>query len=180
MFPDLMIDIECLATGSDAVVTQIGMVAFNIKTMEAAEGTYVNLMIQEQLDAGRVITGKTLKWWLGEIELAGGVCTWVGREFSVTAAIQELQRYTSQYCSKGFNQWSHTFDQQILSHLAYQFKHKLPWSYRQQRDIRTLTCLAGATKRKSDTVHQKTHNALEDCEYQVEYCCEAWKSIHDK
>jgi len=173
-----MVDLESLATGSNAVVTQIGACAFDIKTGENdTHGVCLNLRIQEQLDKGRVITGKTLKWWLGEIKEAKGECTWIGNELAPVSAIQALQQYVSMYCSKGFNMWSHTFDQLILNNLSYMYNHKLPWTYRQSRDIRTLTCLAGMKKKKSDMVHQKTHNGLDDCLCQIEYCCEAWQKV---
>ena len=46
MYTDLMIDIETLATGSNAVVTQIGACAFNIRTGEYDnDGVYYNLQI---------------------------------------------------------------------------------------------------------------------------------------
>jgi len=182
LYPDLMLDIETLATSNNAVVTQIGVCAFDIEsgnydTDLGDSGLCINLQIQDQLDRGRVITQRTLFWWLEQI-LQTNKCTWMKYLYGPVSAIQLLQKYTSTHCAKNFNVWSHTFDTNIMSDLSSMYNHKLPWTYRQQRDIRTLTCLAGYKKKQQVEGFDKTHNALDDCLYQIGYCCDAWRQIH--
>jgi len=56
----------------------------------------------------------------------------------------------------------------------------LPFHYRQTRDIRTLTHLAGHQRNESTIdPKDKTHNALEDCLYQVKYCVECFNKLKE-
>jgi len=177
LYPDLMLDIETLATSNNAVVTQIGVCAFDIETGDWQESRCFNIQIQDQLDRGRVITQRTLDWWINQI-LADGKCTWTTNRYDPVAVLQEIKLYTTDSCAKNYNVWSHTFDTNIMSDLSSTYNHKLPWTYRQQRDIRTLTCLAGYKKKPKVDGFDKTHNALDDCLYQIGYCCDAWRRIH--
>jgi hypothetical protein len=56
-----------------------------------------------------------------------------------------------------------------------------PFNYRSVRDIRTLVDLAGLTGQiKAKTTgekDEKTHNGLDDCIYQVEYCSKCFNVL---
>ncbi len=83
------------------------------------------------------------------------------------------------FCDKKIKTvWSHaTFDFPIVSNAYKVCNLNLPFHYRTARDIRTLVDLSNLdyNKEKED----KTHNALEDCLYQVKYCVKCFNQLRE-
>jgi len=82
----------------------------------------------------------------------------------------------SEFYNGNANVWCHTtFDIPILVNAYKVCSLSLPFDYKKSRDIRTLVALSGITV---DTKQQgKTHNALDDCLFQIRYCMDCFRAI---
>ena len=168
---NLMIDIETLATTYNAVVTQIGAIFFDrSKGLVIDEGICLNISIDDCLQHGLVVDSGALKFWYENTP------TWLDNPLQIGKAVQLL----NEYCKGATAIWSHaTFDMPILANLCYSIgQKKLPFSFRNCRDIRTLVDLSNLKIDKSIPKVGKTHNALDDCKFQVNYCVEAFKALN--
>lgn len=171
--PDIMIDVEALGS----VVTQIGAVKFNIRTDVRDKGVSWNLNIPEQIDKGLSIDWTNVKFWLEETAKTGNNPSWIKNSVSVDKTIYELSCYCGGRGS--FERvWCHNYDYQILRDLGKVFKHKMPWSHKKWNDYGSLIKWSGfkATKEMRE---QKTHNALDDCHFQIDCAVPSWKKMFE-
>jgi len=162
---DLMIDIETLSNKKDAVITQIGACFFNRFTGEIGETFLYNVSINSSLKIGLKVNGETIKWWLERSELI----TWLNNTKELSWVLANLREFY--YKNKECNIWCHvSFDIPILESAYNLLGQKLPFNFRKIRDLRTLVDIAGIiyndTPKEGDP---KTHNALNDCLFQVGY-----------
>jgi len=167
---DLMVDIETLSTKPTALITQIGACYFDRYTGEVGKKFCGNISIQNGLDLGFSVDGKTIEFWLNQ----------EGHSFLDNPSDLVVVLSGLSYFAKGCDRvWAHaTFDFPIL-HNAYDvLGMKLPFPYWSTRDIRTLVDLSGVVPPKSSP-EEKTHNALEDCIRQVKYCTECFKKLRE-
>jgi len=165
---DVMIDIETLGTGPESVITQIGACWFD---WEGNVGpTFLkNVELSSATDLGMKMDPQTVKWWFEQ-----GNPTWLKDAEPARRVLSEL----ADFCRPAENIWSHaTFDFVILQNAYRMMGNRNGLGYRKARDIRTLVMLSGLTVNKEDCVAKKTHNGLDDCLYQVEYCTKCYKAI---
>lgn len=170
---DLMIDIETLGTTKDAVVTQIGAVFFDRYTGKLGDQLLLNIQIQDCLDKGLKVDAGALKFWFDQ----------TGRSFLKNPIeLQTSLDYLRKFYKKGEKNtlvWAHaTFDFPILANAYEVIEQGFVFPYKNLRDIRTLVDLSKLDHRKGKSGDPKTHDALEDCIYQVKYCTEAFKKIY--
>ena len=165
---NIMLDLETLGT----VITQIGAVYFDWAG-KTGETFLVNVNIKSCLDKGLEIKYKELKFWLENKDRI----TWDKDTIPLTKALEELTAFCK--IDKKAYVWSHFYDIEILESVCQKLGQKLPFHYTRWRDIRTLVFLAGL-KREEKSGDPKTHNALDDCLYQVNYCCKAYRLLETK
>ena len=169
---DLMVDIETLGTSHNAVITQIGACYFDRYTGLSSDLTthfQVNIQIQDCLDKGLVIGAGALKFWF---EQGTSKMTWLKNPVSLTKALNDFREFSK----VAKNVWSHaTFDIPILANAYKITGSKLPFSYRNCRDIRTLVELANVPPEQRKRI--KTHTAIDDCIYQVGYCVGCFNTL---
>jgi hypothetical protein len=164
-----MVDIETLGTKYNSVVTQIGAIYFDRTKGVLDDGICINISIDDCLNNGLVVDSGALKFWYENVP------TWLTNTVSIGSAITTL----NVYCKQATAIWSHaTFDMPILANLCNAIgQKKLPFSFRNCRDIRTLIDLSKLKTDKEAKREGKTHNALDDCKYQVEYCVQAFRLL---
>lgn len=174
---DIMVDIETLGTDYDAVITQIGACCFDRYSGEVGAEFLCNVDIDSQLRLNRVVSGGTIKFWFDQPKKN---VTWIKNTVSFTRALNDLYIWIkAKSYKRTTNFWSHaTFDFPILCSAYNMIEHKLPFSYRNLRDIRTLVDLSNIKRTKVKEV--KTHNALDDCVRQVKYCVECFNKLKGK
>lgn len=165
---DVMLDIEALGSPPDGVITQIGLRRFDRLTGELGWGLCVNVSIQSCLDYGLTVSGGAVKFWLDQ----------PGRTFlKDPQSLPKALSFVSEFVTKRDYIWSHaTFDINILEGAYRAIKQGVPFAHRNIRDIRTLVDLA-EIKNKQGQGDPKTHNALDDCDYQVGYCVEMFRKL---
>jgi hypothetical protein len=171
---DVMIDIETLGTTFDAVITQIGACYFDRQTGDIGDKFEVNVEIGSCLAIDLKVTPGSIKFWLERQP------TWFKDTKPIQWSLAKLGDFLNKDKKKPFI-WSHaTFDPIVLASAYARIKQGLPYSYRNLRDIRTLVDLSGVKKEKpkeGEEKNDKSHDALEDCIYQVKYCVECFKNI---
>lgn len=161
MLDDLMLDLETLGTQANALIVQIGAAYFDRRSGTVGGTFRCNVSIRDSLKYGMTVSDGALKFWFDHPGR-----TWLKGTYELTKALDLFAKF----CNKKARVWSHAnFDVPILSQAYYLIGRKPPFSYKNCRDIRTLVDLAALPKE----THQKTdksHDALEDCLYQIKYC----------
>ena len=162
---DLMVDIETLGTDYSAVITQIGACQFDRLTGVVAETLLVNVSIQDCLNHGLTVNGGALKFWFEQPQQH---YTFLANPVPLSKALQQLREIAAPADAI----WAHaTFDFPILAHACRAIGQGMFTSYIKLHDIRTLVTLAKWVRGTEPYQrHEKDHNALNDCLYQVKYC----------
>lgn len=168
---DLMIDIETMGNTHDSVMIQLAGIYFNRDTGALQNEFCECIDLQSCLEYGFVTDESTQKWWQEQNQdilsfiLSNGKPVYdVMKSFSDFANVNHI------------NVWSHaTFDFVIVQNYLKTLKLK-PMPYRGAMDIRTLVSLSGINLKKYDW-KEKTHDALDDCRFQIKYCVDAMKML---
>jgi hypothetical protein len=170
---DLMLDIETLGVRPTSVIIQIGACYFDRYTGEVGDKFTENISIKSCLEQKFTIDSNTISWWMQQENKSWG---------DNPKSIFEVLTTFTDFVKKAKYIWSHsTFDIPILANAYNAIDKKLPFHYRATRDIRTLTHLAGHQRNESKTdLNDKTHNALDDCVYQVEYCVKCFNKLKER
>lgn len=164
---DLMLDLETLGTRPTSIIVQIGACYFDRHTGGIGKQFAINIDTGSCLMAGLTVDQGTIDWWRTQSNKS-----WLYDIMNIQDALDEF----SKFAKDAEAVWSHaTFDAPILHNAFAVCKKKLPYHYRASRDIRTLVDLSGVEyKVEKDAV---THNALEDCIRQVEYCVKCFNKL---
>ena len=161
---DVMLDLETL--GTDCIV-QIGACYFQWNGT-VGKSLLLNINLKDSLEHGRV-DSKQLKWWIEKSNLI----SWLDYTTNLNEALNTLTKFLGEK-GKETRVWSHFYDIMVLENVCKSLKRKMPFLYGYWREINTLMDLSGIDRKKGK---DKTHNALDDCVYQVDYCTEALKEI---
>lgn len=169
---NIMLDIETVANTNNTAVIQVAMIRFDW-TGKLGNSLVIRLNLDEQLRKGLDVNSSTLAWWANtNPQLFKSLLT--ENVESVSQALSKICQFIT------FNDyiWCHaTFDIPILNNLLHKFGFKTPWAYKKCRDIRTLTELAELDLTQYNWDKEKTHDALDDCRFQIKYCCDAYNKI---
>lgn len=171
---DVSLDIETLDLTESAIVLQIAAC-----TYDSEFNLYLHMLDQ----AGkRTFDPGTLLWHVEDHpQLFLDLVTHAEREGqSVDFVFDQLRIWFDEVETANPDSelvvWmnSPSFDGAILKHMANQFEEVLPWTYRQERDLRTLKDMA---KRRNAEQFEKldqivpplpeAHNAIADATYQL-------------
>lgn len=156
----LSIDLETLDTSLKAVVTEIGIVVGDDQG-NVIEKFRVYPDIQQQIDAGRTVSGSTILWWLKQSEEARAN-QYKARRISLESAREELLTFLSRHsdCALYLGN-APSFDCNILG--DFLGSDEKPWGFWQERDVRTARMVVPEKDRAKSRV---AHDALDDAEVQ--------------
>lgn len=172
----LMLDLETMGNKSNAALISIGAVEFDINTGELGRQFYKRIDLQSAIDAGLIINGSTVYWWLQQNEKARmEVCK--GGEDIMTV----LYEFSVFLKSLGeVEVWGNglRFDVGLLEDAYVKAHyHEMPWNFRKERDVRTLVAFAPEIKDNYPVIGIE-HNPVDDCIHQIGYCHLIWKKMH--
>lgn len=191
MAKHVMIDLETLSKRTNAVITQLAAVAFDSETGEIL--SRFNAFVKESLDLSASdghLDVDTVAWWLTQKAAPelGAALLEQGRPLSsvlsdfVAWFIDQDHRVgleLRQGAVEGV--WSHgaTFDLPILTSAFERCEYQIavPWGYRLPRDTRTLYALAPGGMPTVAVDETRKHDALYDCEVQVQQVVGALKAL---
>lgn len=186
----VMYDIESLDLGPRSVVTQIGMMGFDMDSEEILQRPIESFLpIQPQLDLihPRTISAKTLWWWMQQSVEARAKF-----EYSLDEDFEALP-ILMRHMIMGFNRLTNDgkadytifargpqFDIVNLESLCKDCGLTPPWKHNRIEDLRTLLNRAGMTKEdeaKLQSPDHVPHSALSDCRHQISMLFEANRRI---
>lgn len=167
---DLMIDIETMSSDTDAAMIQLGAVFFDRKTGETDKEFCRSLDLKKSIELGFKKSSSTEKWWSEQNQDVLNLIFQTAENPEIV--ISDFSKFFTKDCCV----WSHaTFDFPIVQNYLKKFNAQL-LPYRGARDIRTLVDLSGINLNDYDW-NKKTHDALDDCKFQISYCVDAMKKI---
>jgi hypothetical protein len=172
-FQHLMLDIETMGTKSFSSILSIGAVEFDLDTGDTGAEFYVNVDFQSCLDAGLTIDASTVMWWMSQSDEARSKLS-TGDVKSIENALHEL----AEFCNYDYQVWGNSarFDCGIINDAYSKIGAHLPWSFWNERDVRTLVSFNPSIKSKM-TFKGTAHNAIDDCLHQISYCSKIWNSL---
>ena len=140
----LMIDLETLGSTPGCPIISIGAVEFFPTTQTLGQEFYASVDLQSCLDAGLKPEGETFYWWLTQSEGARkALLSSEGRpRYTLAETLASFTGYL--YEPKDTLIWGHgpSFDLSVLACAFRSLNMERPWSYRNERDTRTVLDLA--------------------------------------
>jgi len=155
-----MIDLETLATSTDAAILTIGAVKFDPlgdDTKEPAmESFYVRVDLDSCHELGLVTNDDTIAWWANQSKEAQEEAFGEDNRIPITEAMNQLYKF----CWGAKRVWSNgsVFDIMICEHVFKKINKAVPWKFWEIRDVRTAFDLGINPNRPTVTAH----HALED------------------
>lgn len=170
---EVMVDLETLGNGSNAVIIAIGAVAFEPSSGQITSEFYVNVDPQSCVDAGLKMDVSTVMWWMKQSDEARAAFTKPSVPLEVA-----LQMFKEWY-PQGAGMWGNgaTFDNVILSNAYTLAGINRPWHFMKDRCYRTLKALRPDIKQDRVGTH---HNALDDAKYQALHASKLLRALGAK
>lgn len=164
---DVMIDIETLATDTNATVITIAGIRFNaLKNYREITSPYefdhFYCRVDTESQEGRTIADETLQWWASQEEDVRIEAFSPEDRFSLEDALTAFTYWASgadRYWANGI-----AFDYPILESCCAQTKIQYPWKYWQVMDARSIYKLVPDHYNPK----QMHHHALYDCLTQIQ------------
>jgi len=159
----VMVDIETLDTGTDAVILSIG--ACSVKVGELGNPDFVFYQEIHLSQADRKFDMSTVLWWVDQ-NSKGATLPIKGTE-----PLKEVLEYFNRWLVSVFDSpiiWCKgtDFDIAILTHAMNQHNIKPAWKYNNVRDCRTVFKLFPGAK-EAIPENKNPHNALDDAIHQA-------------
>jgi hypothetical protein len=159
----LILDLETLATTSEAVITEIGVIAFSIPDFKILDSLLVRPNILTQLASYRHADPDTIAWHQQQASLP----TLIG-DSALKDTIAAITRFIEFHEPRHVWIQGPDFDMPILANVARsiledfftQFGGELPWKFWTTRDARTAWDIAFPGVKHA----KRPHHALPDCE----------------
>jgi hypothetical protein len=162
---DIMIDLETLATSTDAAILTIGAVRFDPfgddKTDPKMESFYVRVDIDSCHELGLVTSDATIEWWGQQSPEAQEEAFGTADRVHIREAFDQLYKF----CRGAKRVWSNGagFDVVVCETVFKRLNKAVPWAFWEVRDVRTAFDLGINPQRPTVTAH----HALEDAWHQA-------------
>ncbi len=160
MNTDIMIDLETLATSTDASILTIGAVKFDPFGDDIKEPDCDKFYVKVDLDScdriGLVTNDDTIAWWANQSKEAQDEAFDPNGRIDIVDAMNQLYKF----CWGAKRVWSHgaAFDIVICETIFKKIGKAVPWNFWQVRCTRTLFDIGIDPKRPPVL----KHHALED------------------
>jgi hypothetical protein len=175
----VMLDLETMSVMSNAAIVAIGAVAFDPDTGDLGPTFYCNVDLDSSAAYGLHIQGRTVMWWLERSEDARTAL--LDDPLPLDEALRRFAAYLrplGEICVWGNGA---TFDNVILGNAYMAAGLEQPWSYTNDRDVRTIEAIGqGICDAAEEVERQGTHhNALDDALYQARYVSQIWQALRE-
>jgi len=158
---DIMIDLETLATSTDAAILTIGAVKFDPFGREAQEPSMTPFYVRVDLDScdeiGLVTNDDTIAWWANQSKEAQEEAFNTNDRIHIRDAFEQLYKF----CWGAKRVWSNgsCFDIVICEHVFKKVNRAVPWKFWEVRDVRTAFDLGINPLRPPVTAHHALQDA---------------------
>ncbi len=166
-FNDIMIDIETLGAVPYSVILSIAAVEFDMRTGKTGREFYCIVDPESCQKHGLKIEANTVLWWLTQSIEARAEFTGSKSKLDITKALNQFNNFISK-CEINVNLWANSpsFDCARIREACEITGLKVPWTYKQERDCRTIMARYPHAIPKNKKL--VSHNALNDCYNQIE------------
>lgn len=158
---DVMIDLETLATSTDAAILTIGAVKFDPFGQESDKAEMIPFYCRVDLDScdriGLVTNDDTIAWWAQQSKEAQDEAFGTEDRLDIAVAMEQLYKF----CWGAKRVWSNgaAFDVPICETAFKRVGKAIPWSFWQVRDCRTAYDLGINPQRAAVTAHHALADA---------------------
>ncbi len=150
----IICDIETLSRKPSAIITEIGLLAFNRADFVAFDEITVRPGFYPQIESGRHLCAETLRFHRKNRTLPMAVT-----DLEPTIAIREIADFIGRHNPEHIWIQGPDFDRPILESFHQQFGEELPWDYWRMMDSRTSWNLAFPGIKHD----KRPHTAIGDC-----------------
>lgn len=160
---DVMIDLETLATSTDAAILTIGAVKFDPFGREVQDPAMDSFYVRVDLDScdelGLATSDSTIEWWATQSKEAQYEAFENPDRLHIREAFEQLYKF----CWGAQRVWSNgaAFDVPICEHVYRKLNKAIPWSFWQVRDVRTAFDLGINPNKPAVTAHNALADAYE-------------------
>lgn len=187
---DVMIDLETLGVGDNAVVTSIGACFFDRFTGEIGDMFHEHIKIQDSLNHGREIDPDTLMWWMDQGINARGALI-VGQKVDTALNVAHAVVNFEHWFKMDRNGWRGGYEDICvwgngisfdLAKLRHMSGGDEPWSFWCERDVRTIVDVGqalGVDPKSKHNFEGIPHCALDDAINQAQYVSAIFAAIKD-
>lgn len=169
----IMLDLETMGVNTDALITTISAVRFDMDTGECFEEFEIALNWEEQIAKNAKMDASTVQWWLTQSKLAQETMLRLPQQ-SVCEALLSFNRWIENICLdvKKTKLWGNgiNFDNALLRNLYKRHDISFILPYYCDNDVRTLVTLKGINPKDYEFKGIK-HRGIDDCKHQIFYCC---------
>lgn len=170
----LMIDIETLGTGPDAVVLSCAMIPFGATVDELGKPVKFGISKDEQIEVGRVIDASTAVWWMKQAPAAIAVMAEMQENAVPLSRARGIIAETINLGYEGIWANDPDFDCTILRSLCPDIK----WPFWMNRSVRTAKMIAqNSDIDLSHIVNPNAHDPEQDCYTQIRQVMEVHKRL---
>ena len=188
----VMLDIETLGTRPGSAIMSIAAVAFdfdagkavNYSAGDASVGKFmVTIDLKSNVEAKMQLNASTALWWM---EHEDALVNWVAApKVSLSIALDSFTKYIESLTIEGTDVFiwgnSNRFDMGLMEAAYQALDKKIPWKFRNERDVRTLVGFAPEIKeahiKAAKESGQVLHDPLVDATLQIAYCVEIYKKL---
>lgn len=176
MINDLMLDLETAGKKPGCAILSIALVPFDpfsqIVHQNQGDGFYRNVNLLSSLFNGFTISNETMEWWSRHDEAAKKAL--LESPHPIEDVLLEASSYiqsSERIHGRAPKIWAKSpeFDCSILRHAFEVFTIKVPWSFRDQMDVRTAIAIGEYAGNVMPDVNKALtkHNAIDDCLFQI-------------
>lgn len=175
---DVMIDLETLATSTDAAILTIGAVKFDPFGYDVDftenDKFYVKVDLDSCSELNLTVSDDTINWWATQSKEAQDEAFSQTNRVDIFDAFQDLYKF----CWGAQRVWSNGagFDIVICETVFSRIHKATPWKYWQVRDVRTMFDLGIDPMRPPVTAHNALADALAQA-ISIQNVCRELKAI---
>jgi hypothetical protein len=165
-----------MGTKSNSPILSIAAVVFDIKTGRCGDIFYQNISLDSCMKVGLSPDADTIKWWMSQGDDAKKEL--LKADNSVQTVLDSFCRFMKR--NADYKVWGNSsrFDLGLLENALDKVNMKVPWNFRNERDVRTLVSFAPEIKDNFKFEGTK-HSALDDCYHQVGYCSKIFNTLYN-
>ena len=162
MIADIMIDCETLGVGANPIILSIGLAS------SLGHEEHIHIDPNSMAEAGCTTTPSTVFWWMGRSERARRAIVEAGPRVPLSEALAVVQAFVLRHTPHEIQVWSYgaTADLVWVREAFAARSRKPPWTYKQERCLRTVGALFDPDCTMWPTNLDK-HNALSDARTQL-------------
>lgn len=184
LYTHLMVDLETMGDNPDAPIVSIGAIFFAPDTGHTGAEFYKVISLESAMAFGGIPDAGTILWWMRKSSEARSALL-VEDSIPLDDALLQFNDFIGVNAANGSDSvqlWGNgaTFDNVILSQSYKRAEIPRPWTFRNDRDVRTVEELGkavGINPRYEIQFVGDLHNALDDARHQVRYVSAIWQHL---